>query len=895
MGKIFHRLSFRAGLALIPPERQSHYVREFLFVCRVLLERQRLAASEKVVAARAFLDRPSEKFAQGEDFTSAITLDTELRVPILQLRDTLGLLRNSVGVYLPGDALLAEAEGTLPLSAASLPQEGSFVSCQAFEELRRTTAVGLPVTVELRLMNPLSLRIELSNLRLFGILLPRGGLSPQEEAATPQAELTEAAAAQQAIAFSTVNVALDPTASASVRLTATPLKPGRLCLQGIVGELFRLVRVAQFFCLHGSQRVERRFDIGHCHLDCEAEEENDRAADAEEGRCRLQQRLSMIRQLLASSQTSEIKGQLSRLLHGLPLFYALHVEDFRLLHMETPIRVFRWDARSRVNETHRPDLRLELEVAKDFAFLDCQFLDWPRHYRHHASKSSPRNSAEAAVRQSGETQKREDEKCSALTQHQTQTPPEDAAAAALKGMPNPSAATPSSLKKPFSPHGSDVSACEVRETPWMLAGEQRECFLLVRNDAAARSLEELTVAVFPQDIVSITSATLLSEAQVKAAVEMRLGQQLVQMPKAVQAAALPDGLPLRVHSAVEAIFAVAPSLELHVEPRLSWRVPSQVLFLCRFDKLDAAATRRSGSFPADKDAATAYAAAAPTHGSEQTQQHGYMGVAGEDAETTDGSQEKLRGRSFGDLLSNQGSQRLASMDGSSRTALSLAAKADAADMLPPQPPSRPSFFMKLAFQGRSLHAPTFSGGALPLAEHRKAAPCVPAAAAVYGEENADALFLRRPLFLFRLPRGSEGECGQRLQDSCEGLPRDLCWVFFTAKGRDNEGGGIEYLKANEANEKRATLEQAQERESSASARQQQQYAHHPQRARADQNKETRTGGVRTEGDALALRCNDDDNLLSGGGEGRVRCGNGSAEGERGARQMRRGGERGDGV
>ncbi|KAL8453233.1 hypothetical protein Emag_001965 [Eimeria magna] len=32
-----------AGLPFIPPERQSHYVREFLFVCRVLLERQRLA------------------------------------------------------------------------------------------------------------------------------------------------------------------------------------------------------------------------------------------------------------------------------------------------------------------------------------------------------------------------------------------------------------------------------------------------------------------------------------------------------------------------------------------------------------------------------------------------------------------------------------------------------------------------------------------------------------------------------------------------------------------------------------------------------------------------------------------------------------------------------------
>lgn len=264
-------------------------------------------------------------------------------------------------------------------SGAASSQGGGFVSYPVFESLRRLTAVGLPVIVELRMMNPLDLRIELSNLRLFGALLPH--TATQEAAASGGPRTRD----PENIIFSTVDVELEPTASATIRLTATPLKPGRLhlqgetetaitqiqsscippvipsasghdkgscicsavaavrffyffCCAGVVGKLFKLVQVSQYFCLHGAQRAERRFDLRHCHLDWDPEEDAV-AEDVEGSPYRLQQRLSMIRQMLTAPQTPEVKTQLSRLLRGLPLFYALHVEGFRLLHTGTPVQV----------------------------------------------------------------------------------------------------------------------------------------------------------------------------------------------------------------------------------------------------------------------------------------------------------------------------------------------------------------------------------------------------------------------------------------------------------------------------------------------------------------------------------------------------------------------------
>lgn len=87
-----------AGLPSIPPERQSHYIREFLFVCRVLLERQRLAAQDKATKSPSLTGEatgPSEVLSDGSGSSlHYVDLEQELRVPILQLRDPLGLFRD---------------------------------------------------------------------------------------------------------------------------------------------------------------------------------------------------------------------------------------------------------------------------------------------------------------------------------------------------------------------------------------------------------------------------------------------------------------------------------------------------------------------------------------------------------------------------------------------------------------------------------------------------------------------------------------------------------------------------------------------------------------------------------------------------------------------------------
>ncbi|KAL8270941.1 hypothetical protein Esti_005153 [Eimeria stiedai] len=746
-----------AGLPFIPPERQSHYVREFLFVCRVLLERQRLAMQGPGGATtKALAERPPNTGSAGalpasqKEDSCFVALNAELRVPVIQLRDSLGLFKDSVGVYLVGDALLPEEPtdpfdpelsssssfGTslqLPLTrvaaASAVPSYealGRLISGAASagglqelrvqeklwdrlftsylsnanpagvagsteaESLRRRTAVGLPVTVELSVVNPLDLRIEVNNVRLFGDLVPFPA-SPYS-CTSPCASSQDAALAAQnlqkdslfsrgggQVEFSTVNVELEPTASATIRLTAIPLGPGRLCLRGVVGELFGLVQVSQHFCLHGSRRSERRFDLRHSHLDLVSEEETQEAGSgepADSGPCLLQQRLSLIRQLLSSSQNSELKAQLARPLRGLPLFYALNVEGFRMLHAGSPIQVCRWDSRDRMVETHKPDLRLELEVAEDVVLLRCRFVGWPTPQ---PPLHAPLEPLEAP---SGTRRKSEGRGELAAP------PPLLPGAAAVSH--DRAAAFEEQLC--CAAGGPSISA-EVkggnpgqRKAPWMLAGEQRECCLLVRNASSCLALGGLTVAVHPQDIVSITSAALFTEKEAAAAEnKASQAQQQQHSISREDSQSLPSGgLPLRViiaqptgssskrmtqgdedarsgsvrlfsvlracadasgassaaavqkdeassslvppgmtaclrlsvraayagihrvrfclkgqpvqqpapkgaattqtppvWRAVEALLVVAPSLELCIQPRLSWTDPSNILFLCR--------------------------------------------------------------------------------------------------------------------------------------------------------------------------------------------------------------------------------------------------------------------------------------------------------------------------
>ncbi|KAL8433472.1 hypothetical protein ACSSS7_003862 [Eimeria intestinalis] len=323
-------------------------------------------------------------------------------------------------------------------------------------------------------------------------------------------------------------------------------------------------------------------------------------------------------------------------------------------------------------ETHKPDLRLELEVAEDVVLLNCRFVGWPT--------PQPPLHAPLVPLEAPSGSQRESEGRRGL------------AAPLLPGAAGVSHDGGFEEQRGCAASGPSLSAdtdegeAGQEVAPWMLAGEQRECCLLVRNASSSLALGGLTVAVYPQDMVSITSAALFTEKEAAAAEHKASQAQQQQhsvgreesqslcgagaplrvvsaqptsnssnritqgdenartgsvrlfsvLPACADAsgassAAAPmnDGTPsslvpagmtaclrlsvraaqaglhrvrfclkgepmhqqaprgaettdtLPVWRAVEALLVVAPSLELHIQPRLSWTDPSNILFLCR--------------------------------------------------------------------------------------------------------------------------------------------------------------------------------------------------------------------------------------------------------------------------------------------------------------------------
>lgn len=66
-------------------------------------------------------------------------------------------------------------------------------------------------------------------------------------------------------------------------------------------------------------------------------------------------------------------------------------------------------------ETHKPDFRLELEVAADVAFLDCNFIGWPAPQ---SLMRSPHTQRDEAQEQKGEAELAAEEMGATNTQHQ---------------------------------------------------------------------------------------------------------------------------------------------------------------------------------------------------------------------------------------------------------------------------------------------------------------------------------------------------------------------------------------------------------------------------------------------------------------------------------------------
>lgn len=83
----------RAGLPSIAAERQSHYVKEFIFLCRVLIERKKLQLEAPLLQTSSDGDSFKAVSLNPKEQEQQLELN-ELRLPLLLQRDDLGVFRD---------------------------------------------------------------------------------------------------------------------------------------------------------------------------------------------------------------------------------------------------------------------------------------------------------------------------------------------------------------------------------------------------------------------------------------------------------------------------------------------------------------------------------------------------------------------------------------------------------------------------------------------------------------------------------------------------------------------------------------------------------------------------------------------------------------------------------
>lgn len=110
--------------------------------------------------------------------------------------------------------------------------------------LVRAVAVGSPVSLTLRLVNPLQVAIECRNVRAFGRLITESEL--RSPCPTDPTETSEDPFVfdppQDTISFSAQDIKLEPLESVSVTCPIIPHQPGRLEIQGVSWDLYGIAR-----------------------------------------------------------------------------------------------------------------------------------------------------------------------------------------------------------------------------------------------------------------------------------------------------------------------------------------------------------------------------------------------------------------------------------------------------------------------------------------------------------------------------------------------------------------------------------------------------------------------------------------------------------------------------
>lgn len=206
----------------IQAERETTYLKEFLFVVRNWIEKCNPSEDQKAVDLEVPVMAPEIVVLLPDELAAAATVSASLTSTLSEEKPS----TPQVPWELLGEKLVRAlpADDRLELQWRNKHEE------KVFDSLQRVTAVGAKVCVEMVLTNPMRVKLELSHARLGGQL--------EESAPVPQDADAAADAGADLVEFPEENIVLGPLESKRIRLAVIPQREGLLKIQRFTWSLF---------------------------------------------------------------------------------------------------------------------------------------------------------------------------------------------------------------------------------------------------------------------------------------------------------------------------------------------------------------------------------------------------------------------------------------------------------------------------------------------------------------------------------------------------------------------------------------------------------------------------------------------------------------------------------
>jgi len=205
----------------IQAERETTYLKEFLFVVRNWIEKCTPSEEEKAVDLHIPTMAPEVAVLLPDELAGATASATQAPAVADEKPSTPHVPWENLGDKL---VKALSVEDRLELQWRNKREE------KVFNSLQRVTAVGAEVCVEMVLTNPMRVKLELSHARLGGELVETASQEQGEKAAVDSnSELVE---------FIEETIVLGPLESKRIRLIAIPKAEGLLKIQHLTWNLF---------------------------------------------------------------------------------------------------------------------------------------------------------------------------------------------------------------------------------------------------------------------------------------------------------------------------------------------------------------------------------------------------------------------------------------------------------------------------------------------------------------------------------------------------------------------------------------------------------------------------------------------------------------------------------